>query len=90
MKRIQVELPEKLAEQVDALVREGWFNSEQDLVRTAVPEFLRHRRLELAEELQREDIAWAMQQKSTPQCGRSFPTRVRSFTFSRPPGYHVS
>lgn len=65
MKRLQIELPEKLADHVNALVRDGWFSSEQELIRTAILEFLRHRRLELTEEFQREDIAWALQQKPT-------------------------
>jgi Arc/MetJ-type ribon-helix-helix transcriptional regulator len=64
MKRLEVELPEKLAYEVDALVRGGWFSSEQELIRTAVLEFLRHGQLELMETFQREDIAWALQQKT--------------------------
>lgn len=64
MKQIQVELPEKLADQIGSLVRGGWFSSEQELVRTAIIEFLHHRRLELTEEFQREDIAWALQQRT--------------------------
>ncbi len=65
MKQIHVDLPEKLADQIDSLVRGGWFSSEQELVRTAIVEFLRARRLELIEEFQREDIAWALGQKTT-------------------------
>lgn len=50
MKQIQVELPEKLADQIASLVREGWFSNEQELVRAAIVEFLHHHRLELTEE----------------------------------------
>jgi Arc/MetJ-type ribon-helix-helix transcriptional regulator len=67
MKRMQVELPEKLGEQVESLVRDGWFSSEEELVRTAIRDFLRTRRLELAEQFQREDIAWALQQRQAGQ-----------------------
>jgi Arc/MetJ-type ribon-helix-helix transcriptional regulator len=63
MKCIEVELPDKVAEELDALVRGGWFQSEDELVRAAVADFLRHHRYELLERFHREDIAWALQQK---------------------------
>ena len=65
MKQIQIDLPEKLADQIDTLVRGGWFSNEQELIRAAILEFLRGRRLELTEEFQREDIAWALHHKTT-------------------------
>lgn len=67
MKQLQIELPDMVVARVEALVRAGMFDSEHELVRTAILEFLRDRRLELTEEFQREDITWALQQKSASQ-----------------------
>jgi Arc/MetJ-type ribon-helix-helix transcriptional regulator len=63
MESIEVELPEKLAQELDALVQGGWFNSKAEVVRIALLEFVRRHRLELLEQFQREDIAWALKQK---------------------------
>ena len=63
MKSIQIELPEKLAHELDMLVRQGWFRSEEEAIRFALLEFLRRHRLELLERFQRDDIAWALRQK---------------------------
>ena len=63
MKSLQIELPDKLATDLDALVQAGWFHSEDELVRLALVEFVRRHRLELLERFQREDIAWALRQK---------------------------
>ena len=63
MKSIQVELPEKLAQELDAMVKKGWFKNEAEAVRLALLEFVRLHRLELLERFQREDIAWAVKQK---------------------------
>jgi Arc/MetJ-type ribon-helix-helix transcriptional regulator len=60
VKTLRVELPDRLMEEASQMVREGWFGSENELVRMAVAEFLRNRRLELQERFQREDIAWAV------------------------------
>jgi Arc/MetJ-type ribon-helix-helix transcriptional regulator len=65
MKSLQVELPDKLAGEVEALVQTGWFRSEDELVRLALAEFVRRHRFELQEQFQREDIVWALQQKGT-------------------------
>ncbi len=63
MKSVQIELPDKLVEELDALIRAGWFHSEGEIIRLALVEFVRRHRLELLEKFQREDIAWALQQK---------------------------
>ena len=62
MKAVQIELSDKLAEQLEALVRAGWFASEAEAVRLALIEFLRHQQFDLLERFQRDDIAWALQQ----------------------------
>jgi Arc/MetJ-type ribon-helix-helix transcriptional regulator len=63
MKSIQIELPEKLAHELDMLVQQGWFRSEEEAIRFALLEFLRRHRLELLEQFQRDDIAWALRRK---------------------------
>ena len=63
MKSLQIELPDKLAQELDAMVREGWVKNEAEAVRLALLDFVRHHRLELLERYQREDIAWAIKQK---------------------------
>jgi Arc/MetJ-type ribon-helix-helix transcriptional regulator len=65
MKTIQVELPEKTAAELDALVKSGWFTSQSEIVRTALTEFIMRHRLALIEKFQQEDIDWALSLKST-------------------------
>lgn len=64
MKSVQVELPDKLAAEVEAYVRAGWFGSEEDVIRTALAEFIRRNRLELLERFMRDDIDWALKLKT--------------------------
>lgn len=61
MKSLQVELPDKLAVEVNRLVQSGWFQDEQELVRYALTEFVRHNDLELNKRHQLEDIEWVRQ-----------------------------
>lgn len=63
MKVVQIELPDKIAAEMDALVRGGWFVDEDEIIRLALAEFVRHHRFELLEQFQREDIAWALRQQ---------------------------
>lgn len=63
MKILQVELPDKLAAELEALVRDGWFHSEAEIIRLALAEFMRRHSGALTEQFQQEDIAWALQQK---------------------------
>ena len=65
MKTIQVELPEKTAAELDALVKSGWFTSQSEMVRTALTEFIMRNRLALIEKYQKEDIDWALKLKTT-------------------------
>jgi Arc/MetJ-type ribon-helix-helix transcriptional regulator len=60
---MRIELPEKLAHALDMLVQQGWFRSEEEVIRFTLLEFLRRHRLELLEQSQRDDIAWALRQK---------------------------
>ena len=60
VKTINVDLPDRLADEMARFVRDGWFQSENELVRAALAEFLRTRMTQLQERFQREDIAWAV------------------------------
>lgn len=64
MKMLEIELPEPLAEQVRGLVNAGWFASEGEIGRLALVEFLARHRFELQEQFQRDDVAWALEQKA--------------------------
>ncbi len=65
MKSLQIELPDKLAEELDSIVKAGWFSSEAEVIQLALLEFVRQYRFELLERFQREDIVWALRQKGT-------------------------
>ncbi len=67
MQSIQIELPEKVSQELDFMVKEGWFNSVAEVVRLALLEFIRRHRFELLERFQREDIAWALKQKEVTE-----------------------
>lgn len=63
MKSVQVELSDKVIDELARLVKNGCFRSEEEAIRLAVVEFLSQRRLDLMERFEREDIAWALRQK---------------------------
>lgn len=67
MKAIKVELPQALAEELARLIKAGWFRNEEEAVRMALLEFIRHHRFDLLERFQREDIAWVVREKSSPK-----------------------
>jgi len=63
MKVIQIELPDKIATELETMVKDGWFINETEVIHLALIEFIRRHRLVLSEQFQRDDIAWALQQK---------------------------
>ncbi len=65
MRIIQVELPDEVAKELEAVVAAGWFHSEDEAIRQALIEFVRRNRFELLERFQQEDIMWALPQKNT-------------------------
>ncbi len=69
MTSLQIELPNHLAATLQQMVQNGWFQTEQEIVRFAHVEFIRRHQAELTEQFQREDIAWALEQipSSQPQ-----------------------
>lgn len=77
---LQVELPDRLAELLQEMVQEGWFQSEEEAVRAAL-EFLRRHPRQLAERFQVEDIEWAQQLRQSRDSWSA--TQVRFSTFLR-------
>jgi Arc/MetJ-type ribon-helix-helix transcriptional regulator len=65
MKAIRVEVPDKLAAEIQAYVKTGWFKSEAEVVRAALLEFVRRNRVDLLERFMLEDIEWALKQKGS-------------------------
>ena len=63
MKEMRVRLPDGLAAELDALVRDGWFMDEEEIARLALAEFIRRHHFALQEQFQREDIAWALSRR---------------------------
>ncbi len=64
MKTLQVELPDQMAHDVEDAVEAGKFENATEVVRAALREFISHRRFELMERQQLDDIAWALNEKS--------------------------
>ena len=67
MKTFALELPDKLAAEIANLVNAGWFASEAEVTRQALTDFLRRFQPQLQEELQLQDIAWALEQRKSPR-----------------------
>ncbi|MCP4661701.1 MAG: CopG family transcriptional regulator [bacterium] len=65
MRTLQIELPDRLAEQLEDLVRAGWFVTEAELARQALTDFVHHHRFQLQEQFHREDIQWALSLKES-------------------------
>lgn len=63
MKTVKIDLPEKLAIEMESYAKGGWFSNEAELMRVALQEFIRHHRLELMERFMQEDIEWAVKIK---------------------------
>jgi len=60
---IQMTLPPRVYEQVRALVADGWFLDENDVVFEALRRFLDAHRPELMERFIREDVEWGLHGK---------------------------
>ena len=63
MKKLQVELPDQMAREVEDAVEAGTFENAAEVVRVALREFITRRRFELMEQQQLQDIAWALREK---------------------------
>jgi len=60
MKTIKVRIPDKLYEQIEILVKEGWFRSQEDIVDEALRRFLAVNRPELLKQFILEDVEWGL------------------------------
>jgi Arc/MetJ-type ribon-helix-helix transcriptional regulator len=60
MKVVQAELPDKLYEQVKALINEGWFSDEKDIITEALRRFLETHKPQLMENFIKEDVEWGL------------------------------
>jgi len=60
MKTINIDIPDKLAKEIESYIKGGWFNDESELMREALREFIRSRRPMLTEKFMEEDIEWAL------------------------------
>jgi len=59
MKTLQVKLPDAMAREVESAVKSGIFETADEVVRVALREFISHRRFELMELQQLQDIEMA-------------------------------
>lgn len=78
MKTLQVNLPDQVARDVENSVKDGKFQTADEVVLAALREFISRRRLELKEQQQLKDIAWALNEKPAGKSCGSSPTRVRT------------
>ena len=60
LKTVQAELPEKLYEQLKALIEDGWFTDEKDVITEALRRFLETHRPELMAKFVKEDVEWGL------------------------------
>ena len=63
MKRVEVELPDHIPAEMEALIADGWFRSEVQLVREALKHFLHRRPFVLQRRFQLEDIEGALRHR---------------------------
>jgi Arc/MetJ-type ribon-helix-helix transcriptional regulator len=64
MRNVTIELPERVSREVEAMVKAGWFDDDEEVLRFALAQFLRRYRAELVDRFEREDIAWATPHKA--------------------------
>jgi len=67
MKTLQVTVSDQVAHELKNAVDAGLFEDTDEVVRTALQEFVIRRRFELMEKQQLQDIAWAIDQKTASQ-----------------------
>lgn len=59
METVTAKLTDRLANELDRLVEQGWFANRSDAIRAAVRDLVDQRRLQRLEQAIDEDIAWA-------------------------------
>jgi Arc/MetJ-type ribon-helix-helix transcriptional regulator len=60
VKTLALEVPDRLAQELENLVQAGWFTSEEEAIRLALAEFLQRNKFQLQEKHQLDDIRWAL------------------------------
>lgn len=60
VKTVQAELPEKFNGQIKALIDEGWFTNEKDVITEALRRFLETHKPGLMAKFVREDVEWGL------------------------------
>ncbi len=69
-KTIKAQIPEQVYRQLDRLVTEGWFKSQEDVVEEALRRFLSTHQPELMEQFLREDVEWGLRGEEKTTGGR--------------------
>jgi Arc/MetJ-type ribon-helix-helix transcriptional regulator len=64
MKTVEAKISERLDQQIDALVEQGWFNSRDEVVRQAIGRFMQAHRPEMMERFIRKDVDWGLRGRS--------------------------
>ena len=60
MKTIKVQIPDRMYQQIETLVHEGWFRDREDIVNVALRKFLEANQPELLEQFFHEDVEWGL------------------------------
>lgn len=60
MKGIKVRIPDKLYQQIEILVRDGWFRSRESVIGEALRRFLAVNRPEFLQQSIRDDLEWGL------------------------------
>lgn len=63
MDAIPAKLTSKLIEEMDELIREGWYANRSELIRDAVREAIRRARSQRLESAIKEDVRWGLRGK---------------------------
>ena len=57
---VQARFPERLLDEANALVRQGWFEDLDSVLQEALRRYLEAHRSELLDRFVREDVAWGL------------------------------
>lgn len=63
MVTINVEIPDRLNAELEELIRDGFFRDQSEILRFAALDYVKRRKLEVIEQQQRDDVAWALAQR---------------------------
>ena len=60
MKTIRVKIPDRIHRQIEVLVKEGWFLSQEEIINQAIRKFVEANRPEMLEKYFRDDVEWGL------------------------------